>query len=114
MRLVKALRPGGVLVLEDLVFGAALSVAGRIVSPRSKAAAFSRVIPAVAAGFRAVGANPEFGLELPAALAAAGLRDVNAELTSRLVHGGSEESAFQFPTEEPPQHAADQQADHHQ
>jgi hypothetical protein len=48
----------------------------------------------MAVGFRAVGADPEFGLELPAALAAAGLRDVGAELTSRLVHGGSEESAF--------------------
>jgi 2-polyprenyl-3-methyl-5-hydroxy-6-metoxy-1,4-benzoquinol methylase len=93
-RLAKALRPGGVLVLEDIVFGAALlPVSGRIVSPPSKAAAFSRVIPAMAAGFRAVGADPEFGLELPAALAAAGLRDVDAELTSRLIHGGSEESA---------------------
>src|SRR6266511_678340 len=90
-----ALRPGGVLVLEDLVFGAALlSVSGRIVSPPSKAAAFSRAFPAMAAGFRAVGADPEFGLELPAALAAAGLRDVDAELTSRLVRGGSAESAF--------------------
>jgi SAM-dependent methyltransferase len=94
-RLVKALRPGGVLVLEDVVFGGALSQASeKIVSPPSKAAAFSRVLQATAAGFRAVGADPEFGLELPAVLAAAGLRDVNAELTSRLIHGGSEESAF--------------------
>jgi hypothetical protein len=34
------------------------------------------------------------GLELPAALAAAGPRDVEPVLTSRLVRGGSEESAF--------------------
>jgi SAM-dependent methyltransferase len=94
-RLAKALRPGGVLVLEDIVFGAALlPVSGRIVGPPSKAAAFSRVIPAMAAGFRAAGADPEFGLELSAALAAAGLRNGDAELTSRVVHGGSEESAF--------------------
>jgi SAM-dependent methyltransferase len=94
-RLVKALRPGGVLVLEDLVFGAALlPVSGRIVSPPSKAAAFSRALPAMEAGFRAAGADPEFGLQLPAALAAAGLRNVDAELTSRLVRGGSAESAF--------------------
>jgi len=94
-RLLTALRPGGVLVLEDIVFGATLlPVLGRIVSPASKEAAFSRVIPAMAAGFRAAGAGPEFGLELPVALAAAGLRDVDAELTCRLVHGGSEESAF--------------------
>jgi hypothetical protein len=52
------------------------------------------VIPAMAAGFRAAGADPEFGLELSAALAAAGLRNGDAELTSRVVHGGSEESAF--------------------
>jgi SAM-dependent methyltransferase len=94
-RLLSALRPGGVLMLEDIVFGAALlPVSGWIVSPPSKADAFSRVIPAMAAGFRAVGADPEFGLELPGALAAAGLREVGAELTCRLVHGGSEESAF--------------------
>lgn len=94
-RLVKALRPGGVLVLEDLAFGEALSqVSGVIVHPPSKAAVLSRVMPAIAAGFRAVGADPEFGLKVPAALVAAGLRDVNAELISRLIHGGSEESAF--------------------
>jgi len=94
-RLVKALRPGGVLVLEDVVFGEALSqVWEKTVRPVSKAAAFSRMVQSTAAGFRAVGADPEFGLELPAVLAAAGLRDVNAELTSRLTHGGSEESAF--------------------
>ncbi len=94
-RLVKALRPGGVLVLEDIVFGTALlPVTARIVSPPSRAAAFSRLIPAMEAGFRAAGADPEFGLELPAALAAAGLRDVDAELTCRLVRGGSDESAF--------------------
>jgi SAM-dependent methyltransferase len=94
-RLVKARRPGGVLVLEDLVFGAALlPVSGRIVSPPSKAAAFSRALPAMEAGFLAAGADPEFGLQLPAALAAAGLRNVDAELTSRLVRGGSAESAF--------------------
>jgi len=52
------------------------------------------VVQAVASGFRAVGAHPEFALELPAALIAAGLRDVNAELTSRLIYGGTEESAF--------------------
>jgi 2-polyprenyl-3-methyl-5-hydroxy-6-metoxy-1,4-benzoquinol methylase len=94
-RLLTALRPGGVLMLEDLVFGAALlPVLGRIISPPSKADPFSRVIPAMAAGFRAVGADPEFGLELPAALAAAGLSAVDAELTCRLVRGGSKESAF--------------------
>jgi 2-polyprenyl-3-methyl-5-hydroxy-6-metoxy-1,4-benzoquinol methylase len=94
-RLVTALRPGGVLVLEDIVAGEALlPVLGRVVSPSSKAAVFARLMPAMVAGIRAAGGDPEFGLELPAALVAAGLRDVDAELTSRLVRGGSEESAF--------------------
>ena len=95
-RLLTALRPGGVLLmLEDVVFGAALMpVLGRVVSPPSKTKAPARVIPAIAAGFRAAGADPEFGLELPAALAAAGLRAVDAELTCRLVQGDSEQSAF--------------------
>jgi len=44
MQLVKAVRPGGVLVLEDLVFGAALvPISGRILSPPTKTAAFARV-----------------------------------------------------------------------
>src|SRR5262249_22913179 len=54
----------------------------------------TRVVQAVESGFRAIGANPEFALDLPAALIAAGLRDVNAELTARLLYGGTEESAF--------------------
>jgi hypothetical protein len=54
----------------------------------------TRMVQAMAGAFRAVGADPEFGLELPAALTAAGLSDVTAELTHRLVHGGSAESAF--------------------
>jgi len=95
MQLVKAVRPGGVLVLEDLVFGAALvPISGRILSPPTKTAAFARAFPAMEAGFRGAGADPQFGLELPAALAAAGLRNVDAEVTCRLIRGGSEESAF--------------------
>jgi SAM-dependent methyltransferase len=94
-RLLTALSTGGVLMLEDIVFGPAmLPISGRIVGPASKADAFTRVIPAMAAGFRAGGADPEFGLALPGALTAAGLGGVEAELTCRLVHGGSQESAF--------------------
>jgi SAM-dependent methyltransferase len=94
-RLAKALRPGGVLVLEDVVFGGAFApVAERFVGPPAKAPAFTLLMGAVAAGFRAIGADPEYGLNLPATLAGAGLRDVNAELACRLVHGGSAESVF--------------------
>jgi 2-polyprenyl-3-methyl-5-hydroxy-6-metoxy-1,4-benzoquinol methylase len=94
-RLVTALRPGGLLVLEDVVFGGAgTQMLEKTVSPPRQASAMTRVTQAVASGFRAVGADPEYGLELPEALAAAGLRQVDAEFTHRLVHGGSEESAF--------------------
>jgi SAM-dependent methyltransferase len=93
--LVAALRPAGVLVLEDLVFGGAAAQAlESAVNPPEQGPAVTRVMQAIAGGFRAVGADPEFGLKLPAALTAAGLRDVHAELTFRLVHGGSEESSF--------------------
>jgi SAM-dependent methyltransferase len=94
-RLVKALRPNGVLMLEDVVFGAATSqVWEKVVSPPQQGPTMTRVTRAMAGGFRAAGADPEFGLELPEALTAAGLRHVDAELTHRLVHGGSDESAF--------------------
>jgi SAM-dependent methyltransferase len=94
-RLARALRPGGVLVLEDhLSSGPTFQAWQKIVSPPEHAAALTRVVQAVAGGFRAIGANPEFALDLPAALIAAGLRDVNAEFTARLLHGGTDESAF--------------------
>jgi SAM-dependent methyltransferase len=94
-RLVTALRPNGVLMLEDVVFGGTVTqVWEKVVSPPQHAPAMTRVAQAMAGGFRAIGADPEFGLELPEALTAAGLRPVDAELTHRLVHGGSEESAF--------------------
>jgi SAM-dependent methyltransferase len=94
-RLVQALRPGGVLVLEDVVFGGpATQMWEKVTSPSTAADALSRIMNAVAGGFRAIGADPEFGLQLPTALRAAGLLDVEAELTHRLVHGGSPEAAF--------------------
>jgi SAM-dependent methyltransferase len=93
-RLVGALRPAGVLVLEDVVLGAVPPGWERLVSPAPLRSAMSRVGQAMAAGFRAVGADPEYGLELPGALTAAGLRDVGAEITHRLVRGDSAEAAF--------------------
>ena len=94
-RLVAALRPGGVLLLEDLFFGGPAST---IMEPATRPAQFApvmtRVCEAFAAGLRVAGADMQFGIQLPGALAAAGLQDVQAELTSRLISGGSSESAF--------------------
>ena len=94
-RLTRALRPGGVMVLEDTVLdGHATKLWERITCPPAAAAAMSHVISAVASGFRAIGADPVFGVELPSALRTAGLLHVEAELTYRLVYGGSPEAAF--------------------
>jgi SAM-dependent methyltransferase len=94
-QLVGALRPGGVLVLEDVVFGEATTEALAVVTrPREHARTMIMAARAVAGAFRTVGADPEYGLRLPDALTAAGLRGVGGELTHRLVHGGSEEALF--------------------
>lgn len=94
-RLVAALRPGGVLVLEDFVFGGTASEAVEAaVSPVASGPAMTHVMHAMSTAFRAIGADSRYGLQLPAALTAAGLDRVDAELTFRLVHGGSPESAF--------------------
>jgi SAM-dependent methyltransferase len=90
-RLVRALRPGGVLVVEDVVVSGSREA---VTAPTAAAGALARVMNAVAAGFRAVGADADYGLRLPAALEAAGLRDVDAELTHRLIRGGRPEAAF--------------------
>ena len=94
-RLVSALRPGGVLVLEDFVFGdAATDAVEATVSPEANGPVMTRVLQAVSKAFRAIGADSLYGLQLPAALSAAGLKEVDAELTFRLIQGGSPQSAF--------------------
>lgn len=94
-KLARSLRPGGVLLLEDAVFGGpATRNWERATCPPFVAGALTRVMEAVATGFRAIGADPEYGLELPATLRAAGLVDVEGELTYRLVRGGTPEAAF--------------------
>ncbi|GAA3382691.1 methyltransferase domain-containing protein [Cryptosporangium minutisporangium] len=93
--LASALRPGGILLLEDVVFGGPATQAfARVTRPAAIADAMYTAFHAVSGGFRAIGADPEYGLELPAALRAAGLVDVDAELTYRLVRGDSPEAAF--------------------
>lgn len=94
-KLVAALRPGGVLVLEDVVVvSAASQVWLSAVRPPSAAAALGRAMDAVAAGFRASGADPLFGLELPGLLTDAGLEQVEADMGFSLVRGGSTAAQF--------------------
>jgi SAM-dependent methyltransferase len=95
-RLVPALRPGGVMLLEDTVFGPPLAAVTRgFAQPAGLAPLILRVFEAVSSGIAAVGGDVVgFGLELPAVMTAAGLVDVDAEFTARLIRGGSLEAAF--------------------
>ena len=93
--LAAGLRPGGVLLVEDTVIGGDFGRAAEpMVHPRRLAEAFIRVVEAVSAGFRAVGADPRFGPRLPGLLNDTGLTRVGAAFVSRLVTGGSPESEF--------------------
>jgi SAM-dependent methyltransferase len=94
-KLVGALRPGGTLVVEDVVVGGPSSQAWlSAVSPADARASVGRAMEAVAAGFRAVGADPQFGLELPALLVDSGLDQVTADISFSLVRGGSKAALF--------------------
>jgi SAM-dependent methyltransferase len=89
-RMVSALRPGGWLLVEDVDFGGPTASALARYSSASGAAAIERVYRAVAAVFAAAGADPSYGNQLPAALAAAGLTNVRAEVHTQVVAGGTE------------------------
>ena len=84
-------------MLEDLLFGGAASTAlGEPGTSPAEVAPLllTRCNEAFALGLRSVGADPQFGVRLPAALLDAGLQDVQAEFTSRLLRGGSPGSDF--------------------
>jgi SAM-dependent methyltransferase len=94
-RLVGRLRPGGVLFVEDVVFGGGqLALVTPMTFPAAAAGLLNRVLEAVAGAFRAVGADPEYGILLPERLIDAGLQDVQAELSTMLVRGGTPEAQF--------------------
>ncbi len=71
-RMVRALRPGGIVVVEDEEF------AGQFCHPRS--AAFDRFAELYAAALRRRGGDPEIGPELPGRLDAHGLESVGVNV----------------------------------
>lgn len=85
-RMVAALRPGGRILIEDIV--AAETPCFPPLPP------FSRLMKAMAAALRARGADPDYGLQLPAALAAAGLRDLGQSARANVVRTGTGDSEF--------------------
>ncbi len=85
-RLVAAVKPGGVLVLEDYDFSSSAC------HPADEN--FKRVTDAVLEFMSAAGFDPHFGRTLPALLTGAGFEDVHAAGRVRIVQGGSHEVAF--------------------
>ncbi len=85
-RMVEAVRPGGILLLEDYDWGAVA-----IEPPREE---FEKVADAVLGLMAEAGYDSSFGRRLPAELEAAGLTEVEAEGRLRLLRGGGPETAF--------------------
>ena len=85
-RMAAAVRPGGLLVLEDFDWRAA------VMDPPDDT--FQRVLDAVTGLMAKGGFDPFFGRRLPNLLARVGLEGVAAEGRSRLARGGSEDVAF--------------------
>jgi SAM-dependent methyltransferase len=79
-RLIRGLRPGGLLVVTDADF--------RSIRLSEPDAAFDRVAQAFFRATRAAGWDPEFGAALPSMLEAAGLEDVCAESFQTFQRGG--------------------------
>lgn len=79
--LVRALRPGGVLMAEDVIFPPPVS--------NPEIASLPRILNAFVIGFRSAGADPNYGIKLPNALETAGLTDVRFEARVPLAHSGT-------------------------
>jgi SAM-dependent methyltransferase len=96
-RMVQAVRPGGWVVVEDVVFGGVLAKAlGRFIDPPEFAPLFEKVADGIAKVFTAVGADSGFGTRLPATLATAGLVNVAGECHMPIITGGRERDFVRF------------------
>lgn len=80
-KMAAALRPGGKLVVEDIVMPHPAT--------HPSLPTWGRILDAMTAGLRAAGANPYYGLELPNAFAALGLADVHAEARAAVMQSGT-------------------------
>lgn len=83
--LLRCVKPGGWLLLEEPDFGEARAFMG----PEALRDAFERVAAAALLTFRERGMDPRFGSRLPALLEARGLEIVALERESHLERGGS-------------------------
>ena len=94
-RIVNALRPGGWLVIEEADLGETiLRAVERYLHADDARAATSRFNDATIRAVRAAGGDPEFGSHLSALLVEHRFEEIDAELCSRLVRGGSDRASF--------------------
>jgi SAM-dependent methyltransferase len=84
--MVRAVRPGGWVLAEDVLFHQGFS------DPPDPL--MRKVYAAFDTGFRAAGADPEFGVALPRALEEAGLVDVAADVRAPVVRLGTSSVDF--------------------
>jgi SAM-dependent methyltransferase len=94
-RILRSLRPGGWLVVEEADYGetAARAVERYLPSGDARAAA-ARINDATIRAVRSAGGDPEFGSHLMARFVDFGLEEVDVEFSSRLVRGGSDRASF--------------------
>jgi SAM-dependent methyltransferase len=85
-KLVRALRPGGWLVLEDIVQPTATCY--------PEISGWPKILEAIALGLRSSGADPSFGIELHKALADQGLASVRSEGRVPVMHTGTASIEF--------------------
>ncbi len=80
-KMVQALRPGGWLMAEDVVFPPAVS--------HPDMPLLAKVLDAFESVFRSAGVDPKYGTSLPKALADAGLTELGSQAYIPLVHSGT-------------------------
>lgn len=85
-RMIRALRPGGWIVIEDITSPSPLC--------HPELPVWAKVLGAVDAGLRRNGADPDLGLRLHAMLSAAGLRDVDCSGRVAILHSGTPSIEF--------------------
>ena len=80
-KMAAAVRPGKTLLVEDIIMPHPAT--------HPSLPAWGRILDAMTAGLRGAGANPYYGLELPSAFAALGLRDVRTEARVAVMQSGT-------------------------
>jgi protein-L-isoaspartate O-methyltransferase len=95
-KLVSALDPGGWIVVEvgDCTLHRHLPTTRQFVSPQRLGVPMRRFFRAVDAVGADAGGDWEFGRTLPARLVRAGLVEVDAEMSARLIRGGTARAEF--------------------